>query len=106
MRAGAGTPEELETLLEDAFVLRDLTALSTLFEEGAVLVTGGRPEFARPAATMWSVVETYVSEPRSIVQAGPIALLLGPRTASVLRRDADRSWRYAITVLGAGFGPH
>jgi hypothetical protein len=41
MEAGAWTPEELETLLEDAFVLRDHQALAQLFEPGAVLVAGG-----------------------------------------------------------------
>ena len=45
MRPGARTPEELETLLEDAFVVRDRDALAQLFEDGAVLVAGGgRPE--------------------------------------------------------------
>ena len=38
MRAGARTPEELETLLEDAFVLCDQQALAQLFEPGAMLV--------------------------------------------------------------------
>src|SRR5687768_12128964 len=37
MGPGAQTPEELETLFEDAFVVRDATALAQLFEEGAVL---------------------------------------------------------------------
>ena len=38
MRPGARTPEELETLFEDAFVVRDRDALAQLFEDGAVLV--------------------------------------------------------------------
>ena len=41
MRSGAQTPEELETLLEDTFVVRDRQALAALFEDGAVLGAGG-----------------------------------------------------------------
>src|SRR5918994_733678 len=35
MGPGASTPEELETMLEDAFVLRDRQALIELFADGA-----------------------------------------------------------------------
>ncbi len=38
----ARTPEELETLLEDAFVIRDREAVAELFEHGAVLGDGPR----------------------------------------------------------------
>ena len=41
MPVGARTPEELETLLEDAFVLHDPRALAQLFQPGAMLVVGG-----------------------------------------------------------------
>jgi hypothetical protein len=44
MDAGARTPEELETLLEDAFVLHDPQALAQLFHPGATLVTDRLPE--------------------------------------------------------------
>ena len=44
MRPGARTPEELETLFEDAFVIRDREALAQLFEKGAVLVAGDGPQ--------------------------------------------------------------
>jgi hypothetical protein len=37
MGAGARTPEELETLLEDAFVLHDPQALAQLFQPAARL---------------------------------------------------------------------
>lgn len=38
--SSAGTPEELETLLEDALMMGDREALAELFREEAVLVTG------------------------------------------------------------------
>ena len=41
MPDGARTPAELETLLEDAFLLCDNLALVQLFEPTAVLVAGG-----------------------------------------------------------------
>ena len=41
MTGGARTPEDLETLLEDTFVLRDGEAIAELFEDGAVLVADG-----------------------------------------------------------------
>ena len=44
MSVGARTPEELETLLEDALLLRDGPALAELFESGAVLAVNDEPE--------------------------------------------------------------
>ena len=43
MDAGARTPEELETLLEDAFVLHDHQALAELFQPGAMASSTGQP---------------------------------------------------------------
>ena len=37
---GGETPEELETLREDAFLLRDAGAIGRLFEDGSLLVPG------------------------------------------------------------------
>jgi hypothetical protein len=34
-----------------------------------------------------------------MLQAGDIALILGPRAIDVARRGGDRSWRYAISIL-------
>jgi hypothetical protein len=102
MDAGARTPEELETLMEDAYVLRDLDALSVLFENGTVFVANGHVPIQRTAGALWPAVRSYVSEPRRIVQSGVFALLLGERTAGVLHRGTDRSWRYAICFLDVG----
>jgi len=43
----ARTPEELETLLEDAFTVRDGTAVASLFEARGIVVPGGGLEEAR-----------------------------------------------------------
>ena len=106
MEAGARTPEELETLLEDAFVLHDHQALAQLFHPGAILVAGGRlPEargrrqIARVAARLWDLDRSYLADPRRVLQARDTALVLGGGAINVVRRDGDGSWRYAISIL-------
>lgn len=106
MRPGARTPEELETLFEDAFVIRDRGALTQLFEDGAVLVAGdGSPEarggedIARLATAMWENDRTYLADPRRVLQARDTALVVADRGINVLRRGSDGAWRYAISLL-------
>jgi hypothetical protein len=106
MTEGARTPEELEALLEDAFVLRDPGAVAPLFEARALLVTGGvageargSHEIARSASTLWSRDFTYVAGPHRVVQARDLALVLATQGTSVVRRGADGAWRYAISLL-------
>lgn len=106
MTQGARTPEELDTLLEDAFVLCDLGALASLFEARALLVAGGvkgevrgSEEIAQSASALWSRDFTYVADPRRVVQAHDLALILATQGTSVVRRGADGAWRYAISLL-------
>ena len=106
MSPGARTPEELETLLEDAFVTRDREALAQLFEEGAVLVAGDGPQeahggeaIARLASAMWAGDRTYVADPRRVLQARDVALVVAERGITVARRGSDRAWRYVIALL-------
>lgn len=101
---GARTPEELETLLEDALLVRDEAMLAALFAEGAVLVTdGGSPirggeAIARLALGLWSGDRAYVADPQRVMQARDLALIVAKRTISVARRGRDGPWRYMITV--------
>ena len=106
MTQAARTPEELEALLEDAFVLRDRGAVAPLFEARALLVAGGvtgevrgSEEIALCASALWSRDITYVAEPRRVVQASDIALVQARQGTSVVRRGADGAWRYAISLL-------
>jgi Domain of unknown function (DUF4440) len=103
---GARTPEELEALLEDAFLMRDREALAPLFEARALLVTGniggelrGSEEIALSTSALWSRDFTYVADPRRVVQARDLALVLATQATSVARRGADGAWRYAIALL-------
>ena len=106
MSSGARTPEELETLFEDAFVVRDHSALVQLFDEGAVLVTAdqatevrGREEIARVAAAMWGRDEIYLAAPTRILQSRDITLVVADRGINVLRRGSDCAWRFVISLL-------
>jgi hypothetical protein len=103
--AGARTPEELETLLEDAFVLHDPQALAQLFQPGAMLVVdGGLPEargrrqIARVAAQLWDSERLYLADPRRVLQVRDTALVLAGRAISVIRRD-DGSWLRDLAPL-------
>jgi hypothetical protein len=106
MRPGARTPEELETLFEDAFVVRDSVAIAALFEDSAVLVMGGAPgearggeAIARVAAELWAGDVTYLADPQRVLQARDTALVVAQHGVSVGRRGDDGTWRYAISLL-------
>lgn len=103
MGAGARTPEELETLFEDALVTRDRHAVLALFEDGAVLDPGehlpqarGVDQIATLAAALCQ--RTFVADPRRVLQARDTSLVVGERSISVARRGADGGWRYAISL--------
>ncbi len=106
MRAGARTPEELETLFEDACLTRDLEALAALFDRGAVLVAGERAREARgvqaiadAATAIWRHDQAYLADPRRVLQARDTVLVLARHGTHVLRRGSDGAWRYAISLL-------
>jgi hypothetical protein len=112
MTAGGQTPEELETLLEDALLMRDAAALTQLFEDASVLVPGhgqqqirGPAQIIRAARLLWQQQRGYLAEPRRVFQARDTALLLGDGVINVARRGPDGSWRYAISVLHHGRTP-
>jgi hypothetical protein len=106
MEPGARTPEELETLLEDAFVLHDPHAVAELFQPGAMLVVSdglpearGRRQIARVAAQLWDSERLYLADLRRVLQARDTALVVAGRAINVARRAGDGSWRYAISLL-------
>ena len=106
MGAGARTPEELETLLEDAFVLHDPQALAQLFHPGAMLVVGGdlpeargRRQIAQVATHLWDSQRLYLAGPRRVLQARDTALVVSGRAINVVRRTDNGSWRYTISLL-------
>jgi hypothetical protein len=106
MKPGAHSPEELETLYEDAFLLRDPAAVAHLFAEGGVLAAGDGPlearggeEIARLAPALWAGGGTYLADPQRVVQARDTALVVAERGINVLRRGSGGAWRYVISLL-------
>lgn len=107
-RNGARTPEELETLFEDGLVLRDPQALADLFESGAVLAVDdertahGGEAIAQLALVTWAGDHTYIAEPKRVMQARDIALIVSGQGINVVRRATDGTWRYAIVRKSYG----
>jgi hypothetical protein len=108
MRVGARTPEELETLFEDedAFMIRDRAALVGLFEEGAVVAPDDRRKEARGeeaiaqlATAIWTRNRVYLAEPRRVLQARDVALVVADGGIHVVRRGSAGAWRYSISLL-------
>jgi hypothetical protein len=104
MRSGAHTPEELETLLEDALLLSDANARAALFEDGGVLAAGFTSREARGADEIASFAlgnsdRSYLANPRRILQARDTALVVADGAINVARCGEDGAWRYAIALL-------
>jgi hypothetical protein len=108
MVSGGRTPEELETLLEDAVLMDDADAAARLFEPYGLLFAEGTAcelvsrEGIRRAAAGWLFRDGYLGTARHVLQAGDTALLLGADVVSVVRRREDGSWKYVICFLAAG----
>src|ERR687893_450884 len=101
---GARTPEELETLFEDALLLRDHQVLTALFESGAMLVMGddqpvrGGEAIARAALATRDGIGPYIADPRRVLLARTSALVVTDRGINVMHRGDDGAWRYVIVL--------
>ncbi len=106
MTSGARTPEELDALIEDAFVVRDGAMLGQLFDDGAVFADArggplarGADEIGHALGQLWATGGTYLAGPRRVLQARDTALVLGDGAIQVARRGDDGVWRAAIALL-------
>lgn len=105
MTAGARTPDELETLFEDALLIGDSRFVADLFEEGALLITEtgesayGRQDVVQLALATSSGTHTYIADPLDIQQACGLALIVARQSINVVRRSSDGHWRYVIVRL-------
>lgn len=100
----ARTPEDLETLFEDASVLRDATLLKQLFCDHAVMAatgdgsdTVGIDSIASLVAARWRRGQTYFAGGSRVLQWRDTALAVG-HGINVAHRSADGVWRYAISL--------
>ena len=106
MGANAFSPNELETLLEDAVLLGDGPAAAELFEPGGVLIPGPRSPQARGRAAIAAYVHAASGRPGYLAgspltaHSRDIALLAGPAAINVARRRTDGSWLFVISLHG------
>jgi ketosteroid isomerase-like protein len=105
MDTGAFSPEELETLLEDAVLLGDGPAVAQLFERGGVIMpragsaeARGRAAIAGLARNLWSNGPGYLADPRQVAHSGDLALVVGSAAVNVARRQRNGSWRFVISL--------
>jgi hypothetical protein len=104
MSVSATCPEELELLLEDACLLSDISLLSTLFDNDAVLHTRTSSQVRGRSAIAEVIIDhlrgagSYVAAPQVLMQSGRLALIISHTTTSVARRGPD-GWHYVITRL-------
>lgn len=101
------TPEELDAMLEDAFIVGDLGALMALFEVQALLVWGteasevrGTRNIERAISSVWGECR-YVAGTGRVLQVGDLAVC-GDPIGRVLRRGPNGAWKVAIAVMGNG----
>jgi hypothetical protein len=94
----AASPEELETLLEDALLLHDDAAVAALFEDRGVLVDGAGCVKSRDRAAEVLLQHDYVASARLVIVVRDIAVVVGDHTVNVSCRGPDRNWRLAAAI--------
>lgn len=93
----ASSPKELETLLEDAVLLRDEAAVAALFEPDAVLITG--PGITGPEQALAELAKLgYVAATRTVTLRPCLAVVVGDHAVNVSVRDPDGAWRLVATI--------
>ena len=101
---GASSPEELETMLEDATERRDQEELAAQFAPGAVLHRAGRELPVRGRRGIAELLTerpdrpAYIALTPHILQRGATALVLTGSAVHVTRRS-PQGWRYLISWL-------
>jgi hypothetical protein len=105
MTTGARFPEELDSLLEDAFVLHDESACHRLFDDGAILGEAGGAEargseaIGRALAKLWAGDRTYVARTMRVLRTRETALVVADAGIHVAFCGCDGTWRAAISLL-------
>jgi hypothetical protein len=106
VKSGASTPEELESLLEDSLLMGEGAPLVGLFDTGATIAIDGEAHEARGSEQIARLADElcihgygYLAGPRRVLQGADTALVVAEHAINVMRRAADRSWRYSISLL-------
>jgi len=95
----AASPEELETLLEDALLLQDDAAVAALFVDSCVLVAEHGCVRERTEAAEFLLRHEFIAGARSVTVVRDVAVVVGDHTVNVSCRGVDRRWRLVATVL-------
>lgn len=94
----ASSPEELETLLEDAVLLGDEAAVTALFEQAAVIVNGPSINGRAQALPVLAPLE-YVASAIALTVRHDLALMVGEHTINVCCQGSDGTWRLLIALV-------
>jgi hypothetical protein len=95
---GAGSPEELEVLLEDALILQDDAAIASLYDERGVVIHGSGCVPRHDALRLLSPLQ-FLALPRSVTVVRDVAVVVGDHTVNVSCRGHDGGWRYVVTLV-------
>lgn len=94
----ASSPEDLETLLEDAVLLGDHAAVADLFDAEAVLIAG--PVTIGPKQALAELTKRgYVATIRTVVVRRDSAVVIGDDAVNVSVRSPDGAWRLVATIM-------
>ena len=95
----AASPEELDTLLEDALLMNDGPAVAALFAGTDVFVASpGRIRHGAEATDLLAE-RGYLASPYCVLVAPGVALGVGDRAVSVSSRGTDGRWRLLAVVV-------
>ncbi len=93
----APSPEDLETLLEDALLLGDEAAVLALFDAAAVVITG--PHISGPRQALAELTALgYVASSRVVTRWRGLAIVVGDDTVNVSCRASDGTWRLVAAI--------
>lgn len=93
------TPEELDTLLEDALLLQDDHAVTALFEESGVVICWPRDAVGPAQAAALLSQRDYVASTGTATVVRDVAVTVGDHTVNLSRRGRDGSWRLLATIV-------
>ena len=93
----AASPEELETLIEDAVIRADVDAIADLLCADVLMADGGwvvgRGEVARALAA-----SDYFAAERCLMLVRDVAIVANDRRVDVCCREVTGSWRLGASI--------
>ncbi|GAC1611585.1 MAG: hypothetical protein NVS3B26_25930 [Mycobacteriales bacterium] len=99
----ASSPEELETLLEDAVLMGDEAAVEALFDAAGLVIAGPRvagPEQALVELTALGYLAS--TRPVTVRHCVAVAVAVGDFAVNVSFRTPDGAWRLVAAIVRPG----